>query len=145
MADALPNSAITEKIASLARAVFGLSDDEGMAFNRAVSLLRAEKANADAQRIATLRTMTDRDLAQEVLWECVGQGSDTYPDRALQMLREGGFVRHAGIEAAYRVGFEASSEGWNGEHPGDAAEQPRFALAMQEALETIRDRIEGDA
>ena len=144
MADAHSDSAITEKIAFLASAVFGLSDDEGTAFNRAVNMLRAEKANADAQRIATLRAMTDRDLAQEVLWECIDE-STSYPDRALQMLREGGFVRYAGIEAAYRAGFEASSEGWNGEHPGDAAEQPGFGLSMQDALEAIRDRMEGDA
>ena len=37
-------------------------------------------------------------------------------------------------EAAYRAGFMASAEGWNGEHRPDAVNDPRFIETMQADL-----------
>lgn len=61
-------------------------------------------------------------------------------DEVIGILRDAGFVRHAGIEAAYRAGFDASGEGWNGEHPGDASERPSFAKRILADLEAIRSQ-----
>ncbi|KQP90784.1 hypothetical protein [Methylobacterium sp. Leaf117] len=137
MSDAHSDSVASDKIASLAGSVFALSREEAESLQRTLTSMRMEKDRADAERIATLMGMPDLEIAQEILWECTGQGSETYPARALQMLHEAGFVRHRGLVAAYRAGFEASSEGWNGEHPGDATDDARFVERMQEDIETI--------
>lgn len=132
-----PNSTPEVDVVELAQIHIALTPAQLLAFNERLSELRCEKAAAESERLARLRAMPDQDLLQEILWECTGMDSKTFPAHAVLMLTEAGFVRH-GLEAAYRAGFAASGEGWNGEHPGNATDDLAFADRMESDLEALR-------
>lgn len=122
------------KLQALARPVAALDSEDVGRLSEAV---RTRKAEA---HLAELRAMSDED----VMLMMFSRHHDNRPNpNALRLLRDAGFVRHAGIEAAYRAGFAASGEGWNGERPSDAAERPSFARRMQTDLDAIRSQQRG--
>lgn len=47
----------------------------------------------------------------------------------------------AKLKEAYRAGWDASGEGWNGEHPCDGHEHPDWAVARDKALEEIMQQV----
>ncbi|GJD91026.1 MULTISPECIES: hypothetical protein [Methylobacterium] len=91
----------------LARAVAGLGDEDAGRLDGAVLELRhRRRAEAEVERIAALRAMSDFDAFEAAL--DVGQvlAADVHPiDKALQVLRDAGFVRGDGLKALYRAGW----------------------------------------
>lgn len=45
------------------------------------------------------------------------------------------------LKEAYRAGWDASGEGWNGEHPGNAHEHAEWPKARDKALEEIMQQV----
>lgn len=97
---------MANKVDDLAASVAALTDEEVEKFERAVSGLRAERARAEEARIAGLRGMSDEDLVDHVLIVATERAERTDPEIALALLRDGGFVRGAKLEQAYRAGYE---------------------------------------
>jgi hypothetical protein len=129
-----PDTVDMVEVHDLAVRVARLTPDEASSFEAEVAMLRGERARAEEERLARLRAMSDREVVETVaLWV------DPDPKDALRHLCEAGFVRSTGmLEAAYRAGFAASGEGWNGEHPGDAVDDPGFDDRMRAELAHIR-------
>ena len=133
-------------VQDLARLYAGMTPEQVVAHKDWVRRYKAERAiedakavAADAERRAMLRGLDDEKVVFYALQAGIEGYCDKYlPGPALAVLRDAGFVRCSDLaEDAYRAGFEASSEGWNGEHPGDATDDARFVERMQDDIETI--------
>ncbi|MBP1182917.1 hypothetical protein [Methylobacterium sp. PvR107] len=121
------------EVHDLAVRVAALSPDGVSSFEAEVAMLRGERARAEEERLARLKAMADHEVVATVLlWV------QPDPRDVLRHLREAGFVRGTDLlEAAYRAGFAASGEGWNGEYPGDADRDPTFDDRLRANLANV--------
>ncbi len=130
------------EIHTLAGKIAALSPDEAAEFDRSLIGIKAERARREEERLARLRAMTDEEVVEEALEFTEEYRVDAAAPKALELLRDAGFVRGVTLHEAYRAGYERYGYEHLGDgHPLQDEDAPDFISARDYDLrELAKDR-----
>ncbi|ACB27254.1 hypothetical protein [Methylobacterium radiotolerans] len=122
-----------DELDELARAVAALDDkDAGRLKGAVLELRHRRQAMADVARIAKLQAMSDFDAFEAAIDAGQVLTVDVHTiDKALQVIREAGFVRGKGLKVLYRAGWNDALNRYPND--GDA----EYKQARDNAIERV--------